>query len=199
MDKENWTRQVFDTTLTTNGRGQDMSQPLAHQGGHKQYYGGQKPCCMCGEAPEDWRHIITFKSLDASLHRTESCTKVKKSMKSWRIPPYFWIAIEKGINHYAAHPLKRDKEDMPPESQIPFWDNVLYSAQHITSSIPEAVACGVEELYQRDNMHRMVHIHHTKSRHEQYQERLPIMVNKAYTNTMGPHVPSLDVSQYSSS
>jgi hypothetical protein len=40
---------------------------------------------------------------------------VKKEMKEWRIPPYFWIAIEKGINHYAAHPLKRYKEDMPPE------------------------------------------------------------------------------------
>jgi hypothetical protein len=27
------------------------------------------------------------------------------------------IAIEKGINHYAAHSLKRDKEDMHPEPQ----------------------------------------------------------------------------------
>jgi hypothetical protein len=35
-------------------------------------------------------------------------TKVKKAMKAWRTPPDFWIAIEKGINHYAARPLKRD-------------------------------------------------------------------------------------------
>jgi hypothetical protein len=42
---------------------------------------------------------------------------VKKAMKAWRISPDFWIAIEKGINHYAAHPLKIDKEDMPPEPQ----------------------------------------------------------------------------------
>jgi hypothetical protein len=35
-------------------------------------------------------------------------------MKAWRISPDFWISIEKGINNYAAHPLKRDKEDMPP-------------------------------------------------------------------------------------
>jgi hypothetical protein len=75
---------------------------------------GQKPCCMCGDAHEDWRHIITCKSFDASLHRKESSTKVKKTMKAWRIPRDFWIAIEKGINHYAAHPLKRDKEDTPP-------------------------------------------------------------------------------------
>jgi hypothetical protein len=27
------------------------------------------------------------------------------------------LAIEKGINHYTKHPLKRDKENMPPESQ----------------------------------------------------------------------------------
>jgi hypothetical protein len=45
---------------------------------------------------------------------------VKKAMKAWRIPPEFWIAIEKIINHYAAHPLKRDKEDIPPEPQKPF-------------------------------------------------------------------------------
>jgi hypothetical protein len=45
---------------------------------------------------------------------------VKKAMKAWRIPPDFWISIEKGINHYATHPLKRDKENMPPEPQKPF-------------------------------------------------------------------------------
>jgi hypothetical protein len=79
---------------------------------------------MCGEAHEDWRHIITCKSLDASLHRTESWTKVKKAMKAWRIPADFWIAIEKGINHYAAHPLKRHKEGMLPEPQKPFGTTV---------------------------------------------------------------------------
>jgi hypothetical protein len=38
---------------------------------------------------------------------------VKKAIEAWRIPPYFWIAIQKGINHYAAQPLKRDKEAPP--------------------------------------------------------------------------------------
>jgi hypothetical protein len=45
---------------------------------------------------------------------------VKKAMKAWMTPPYFWIAIEKGISHYATHPLKRDKDNMPPEPQKPF-------------------------------------------------------------------------------
>jgi hypothetical protein len=55
---------------------------------------------------------------------------VKKAMKAWRIPIYFWIAIEKGINHYAAHPLKRDKEDMPPEPQKPFG-TTFYTPRNI--------------------------------------------------------------------
>jgi hypothetical protein len=85
---------------------------------------------MCGDAHEDWRYIITCKSLDASLHRTESWTKVKRAMKAWRILPDFWIAIEKGINHYSTHPLKRDKEDMPPEPQKPFG-TTFYTPRNI--------------------------------------------------------------------
>jgi hypothetical protein len=85
---------------------------------------------VCGDAHEDWRHIITCKSPDASLHRTESWTKVKKAMKSWRIYPDFWIAIEKAINHYAAHPLKRDKEDMPSEPQTHFG-TMFYTPRNI--------------------------------------------------------------------
>jgi hypothetical protein len=72
---------------------------------------------MCGDAHKDWQHIIICKSPDASLHITESWTKVKKAMKVWKTPQDFWIAIEKGINHYAIHPLKRDKDNMPPEPQ----------------------------------------------------------------------------------
>jgi hypothetical protein len=55
---------------------------------------------------------------------------VKKAMKAWRIPPDFLIAIEKVINHYATHPLKRDKEDMPPEPQKPFG-TTFYTPQNI--------------------------------------------------------------------
>jgi hypothetical protein len=92
MEEENWTRQIFDSInwrsyVTAFKRLQRSRQTavakachnLWHTGGkHKQYYGGQKPFCMCGDVHEDWRHIITCKSLDASLHRTESWTKVKK-------------------------------------------------------------------------------------------------------------------------
>jgi hypothetical protein len=97
---------------------------------HKQYYGGQKPCYMCGDAHEYWRHIITGKSLDASLHRTESWTKLKVAMKVWKIPPDFLIAIEKGIHHYATHPLKRDKDTMPPEPQKLFG-TMFYTPSNI--------------------------------------------------------------------
>jgi hypothetical protein len=85
---------------------------------------------MCGDAHKDWRHIITCKSLGASLHRAESWTKVKKSMKVWKTPPDFWIVIEKVIDHYATHPLKRDKENMPPESQTHFG-TTFYTPRNI--------------------------------------------------------------------
>jgi hypothetical protein len=84
MDKENWSRRDFDsvnwrvygTSFKRLPRSRQTAVAKAcnnlwHTGEkHKQYYGGQKPCCMCGDAHEDWRHIITCKSLDASLHRT---------------------------------------------------------------------------------------------------------------------------------
>jgi hypothetical protein len=144
MDKENWSRQDFDsinwrgyvTAFKRLPRSRQTAVAKAchnlwHTGEkHKQYYGGQKPCCMCGDAHEDWRHIITCKSLDASLHRTESWTKVKKAMKVWKTPPTFWIAIEKGINHYATHPLRRDKDNMPPEPQKPFG-TMFYTPRNI--------------------------------------------------------------------
>jgi hypothetical protein len=56
---------------------------------------------------------------------------VKKAMKAWRISPDFWIAIEKGINHYAAHPLKIDKEDMPPEPQKKFENTTFYTPRNM--------------------------------------------------------------------
>jgi hypothetical protein len=145
MEKENWSRRVFDsinwrsygTAFKRLPRSRQTAMAKAchslwHTGEkHKQYYGGQKPCCMRGDAHEDWRHdIITFKSLDASLHRTVSWTKVKKSMTAWRIPPDFWIAKEKGINQYAIHPLKRDKENMPPEPQK-YFGTTCYTPRNI--------------------------------------------------------------------
>jgi hypothetical protein len=51
-------------------------------------------------------------------------------MKAWRIPPDLWITIEKVINHYATHPLKRDKENMPSEPQKPFG-TTFYTPRNI--------------------------------------------------------------------
>jgi hypothetical protein len=73
---------------------------------------------------------MTCKSLNASLNRKESWPKVKKAMNAWRIPPYFWIAIEKGTYHYAEQPTKRDKEDMPPEPHTPFG-TTFYTPRNI--------------------------------------------------------------------
>jgi hypothetical protein len=55
---------------------------------------------------------------------------VKKSVTAWRIPPDFWTAIEKGINHNATHPLIRDKEYMPPEPHEPFG-TTFYTPRNI--------------------------------------------------------------------
>jgi hypothetical protein len=55
---------------------------------------------------------------------------VKKAMKAWRVPPDFWIAIEKGTTHYASHPLKIDKENMPPEPQKTFG-TTFYTPRNI--------------------------------------------------------------------
>jgi hypothetical protein len=94
----------------------------------KQYYRGHKPWCMCGEVHKDWSRIITCKSLYASLHRTELWTKVKTSLWVWNIHSDFWIAIEKGIRHYAAHLLKWEKEDIPHEPPKTF--GTTFHTQH---------------------------------------------------------------------
>jgi hypothetical protein len=134
MTKDNWTRQAFDsknwsssgTAFKRIPRSRKTALTKAchnmwHTGEkHTQYYGGPKPCCMCGETHEGWRHMITCKSLDMSLYRTEPWTKVQKVIIAWKIPADFRPAIEKGINHYVAHPFKRDKENMPPEPVVPF-------------------------------------------------------------------------------
>jgi hypothetical protein len=82
IEKENWSLQIFDsinwrsygTAFKRIPRSRQTAVAKAchnlwHTGEkHKQYYGGH--CCMCGDAHEYWCHIITCKSLDASLHRT---------------------------------------------------------------------------------------------------------------------------------
>jgi hypothetical protein len=62
---------------------------------------------MCSCKKEDWRHVLTCGSIDASLHRTTSWGKIRKSMERWHLPQDFWTTIEKGINHYIEHSHKR--------------------------------------------------------------------------------------------
>jgi hypothetical protein len=107
-----------------------MSQPLVHRGKTQTILWQSETFLHVWICEQDWRHIITCKSVDPILHRIELRTKVKKTMKVWRIPPDFWIAIEKGINYYAAHPLKIDKEYMPPEPQKPFG-TMFYTPRNI--------------------------------------------------------------------
>jgi hypothetical protein len=87
---------------------------------HQQYFGDAKPCCMCKCEIEDWRHVITCGSLDASLHRKSSWRKLKKAMERWHLPPDFWTTIKKGINHYTEQPHKQTVDSKDNEQQKPF-------------------------------------------------------------------------------
>jgi hypothetical protein len=65
---------------------------------------------------EDWRHVLTCGSIDASLHRAASWGKLQKSMERWHLPQDFWTTIGKGVNNYTEHPHKRtlhSKENEP--------------------------------------------------------------------------------------
>jgi hypothetical protein len=87
---------------------------------HQQYFGDAKPCCMCNCATEDWCHVITCGSLDASLHRAASWGKLRNPMERWHLPPDFWTTIEKGINNYTDHPHKHTVSSKDNEPQKPF-------------------------------------------------------------------------------
>jgi hypothetical protein len=74
---------------------------------------------MCGHH-EDWRHILTCKSLDAEMIRADSWSKLKKQLDKRSLSLDMWIATESGVRHYTMNPLKRDPENMPPEPSSPF-------------------------------------------------------------------------------
>jgi hypothetical protein len=87
---------------------------------YQQYFGDDKPWYMCNCEKEDWRHVLAYGSLDASLHRAASLGKIRKSMERWHLPPYFWIRKEKGINHYTYQPHKHTVDWKDNEPQKPF-------------------------------------------------------------------------------
>jgi hypothetical protein len=87
---------------------------------HHQYFGEAKACCMCNCETEDWRHLLTCGSIDASIHRAVSWGKLRKSMDRWHLPQDFWMTIEKGVSHYTEQPHKRTTQSKENEPQKPF-------------------------------------------------------------------------------
>jgi hypothetical protein len=63
---------------------------------------------------------MSCQSIDAELLRADSRSKLKKAMEKWKIPNDVWMAIQKGMQHYMQHPVKRDDQDMPQEPPTPF-------------------------------------------------------------------------------
>jgi hypothetical protein len=86
---------------------------------HVQWYGEAKPCCMCGDN-EDWRHVITCKSLDPELIRADFWIKLRKVINKWVMSKDMWISIENGVRHYTMNPKKCDHDSMPTEPSPPF-------------------------------------------------------------------------------
>jgi hypothetical protein len=89
--KEQWSAQHFESIEWTNyssafnilSKGwktavAKATHNLWHTGTrHQQYFGDAKPCCMCNCETEDWRHVLTCGSIDASFHRAESWVNSK--------------------------------------------------------------------------------------------------------------------------
>jgi hypothetical protein len=86
IEREVWTENQFDeidwtsyeTAFKRMGRSRQTSiAKVCHNMWHTGvkhillYYHEPHPCCMCGEEKDDWRHIMTCRSLDASFHRAE--------------------------------------------------------------------------------------------------------------------------------
>jgi hypothetical protein len=133
-DKELWSAQQFESIDWTNYRsafkrlskGRQIAvvkatHNLWHTGTrHQQYFGEAKSCCMCSCETEDWRHVLTCGSIDASIHRAISWGKLRKPMDRWHLPQDFWTTIEKGGNHYTEQPHKRATQSKENEPQKPF-------------------------------------------------------------------------------
>jgi hypothetical protein len=52
---------------------------------------------MCGNAQEDWRHVILCRALEPDLNRADSWEQVKKAMTIWKLPPDLWTVTQNGI------------------------------------------------------------------------------------------------------
>jgi hypothetical protein len=84
--REIWTDQQFEgidwtsygTAFRRMGRSRQTAIAKAYNNlchtsmKHNQYCGETRGCCMCGNAQEDWRHVISCRELDADLNRADS-------------------------------------------------------------------------------------------------------------------------------
>jgi hypothetical protein len=119
---------------------------------HELWYGEAKPFCMCGQH-EDWRHILTCKSLDAEMIRTDLWSKLKKQMDKWSLSSDMWISMESGVWNYTMNPLKSDPENMPPEPSSPFG-TMLYTPRNILKVAFRAQSQIGWENFQRGRLSR---------------------------------------------
>jgi hypothetical protein len=145
MQKESWSPQIFDDidwnaserAIRRLSKNRQMNivklcHNYWHTGSrHVKFYGGDRPCCLCQETKEDWRHIRKCPSLDTNYHRDASWQKVKKDMQMWRLPADVWKALEKGLQH-----LSRDiKESTNPP--LPFQISVYPIRNHLRAAFQE--------------------------------------------------------------
>jgi hypothetical protein len=152
MKKDQWTMHSFNNICWKRNETASKRIPKAHKAStakmchnlrftgshHELWYGEAKPCCMC-EHHEDWRHVLTCKSLDAELIGSDSWSKLNNQMDKWSLPSDMWNAMESGVRYYTMHPLKRDPENMPPEPPSPFGKKLLHSKKQIEGRIPRSI------------------------------------------------------------
>jgi hypothetical protein len=102
---------------------------------HVKLYGGYRPCCLCQETKEDWRHILNFPSLDASYHQDASWQKVKKDMQMWQLPEDFWTAMEKGLQQLSRDIQESTSPSLPFQTSVNPIRNNLWAAFQEQNSI----------------------------------------------------------------
>jgi hypothetical protein len=79
-----------------------------------QVYRGKKSCFFCNNEEEDWNHVLSCGSLDATMAREASWAKFKKVIKPWKMPHDFWTAIEKGLQHCTINASQKNKGAAAP-------------------------------------------------------------------------------------
>jgi hypothetical protein len=93
---------------------------------------------MYQEQTEDFRQVLSFRSVDAALHRAASWGKLCKSLQRCKMPTDFWTAVKKGMQAYIADP-KKAKDRVLPYPPFPVTlnreRNALKSAYHAQSKI----------------------------------------------------------------